>query len=62
MKEKCVRQPKPRDGHTCEVYGKQMIVFGGDRHHMSFNDVVLINLDKVVNSEAKNAGKVEEKE
>jgi len=59
VKEKGSRQPKARDGHTCDVYGKQMIIFGGDRHHMSFNDVILINLDRVVNSDAKSIGKVE---
>lgn len=54
------RQPKPRDGHTCEVHGKQMIIFGGDRHHMSFNDIVLVNLEKVINSDSKSVGRVEE--
>ncbi len=60
MKKNGVRQPKPRDGHTCEVYGKHMIIFGGDRHHMSFNDVVLVNLEKVVNSDAKSLGRIDE--
>jgi hypothetical protein len=25
-----------------------MIIFGGDRHNMSFNDIVLIDLKKVM--------------
>lgn len=25
-----------------------MIIFGGDRHHMSFNDVILVNLDTIL--------------
>jgi hypothetical protein len=30
-----------------------MIIFGGDRHHMSFNDVVMINMEKVISSKCK---------
>ena len=37
--------PKPRDGHTgLMVDGDEYIVFGGDRHHMPFNDVASIDL------------------
>jgi hypothetical protein len=60
MRRNGAKQPKPRDGHTCEVHGKQMIVFGGDRHHMSFNDVVLVNIEKVIDSDYKSVVKVED--
>lgn len=53
VKQRGLKQPRPRDGHSCEVYGKQMIIFGGDRHHMSFNDVILIDLERVVTKEGK---------
>lgn len=39
------RKPTARDGHTADV-DKQgyMYVFGGDRHHMPFNDLYMIKL------------------
>ncbi len=38
-------QPAARDGHTVEISEDGlMLVFGGDRHHMSFNDLYLIKL------------------
>ncbi|CAI2366389.1 unnamed protein product [Moneuplotes crassus] len=37
--------PKPRDGHTGIMLNeREYIVFGGDRHHMPFNDVSAIDL------------------
>jgi len=37
--------PAARDGHTCEISENGlMFVFGGDRHHMAFNDLYLLNL------------------
>jgi hypothetical protein len=37
--------PAPRDGHTAVVDSKDiMYIFGGDRHHMPFNDLYLIEL------------------
>jgi hypothetical protein len=37
--------PAARDGHTCEISNDGlMFVFGGDRHHMAFNDLYLLNL------------------
>mmetsp|Transcript_1126 Transcript_1126/g.1017 ORF Transcript_1126/g.1017 Transcript_1126/m.1017 type:complete len:515 (+) Transcript_1126:82-1626(+) len=37
--------PKPRDGHTgVMLNGDDYIVFGGDRHHMPFNDLASIDL------------------
>lgn len=32
------KQPTARDGHSVIYYKKTMFVFGGDRHHMPFND------------------------
>ena len=33
-----------RDGHSCTVYNDLMIGFGGDRHHMPFNDLFVLDL------------------
>ena len=39
------KRPAARDGHTGLVYhDKFLIVFGGDRHHMPFNDTYVCNL------------------
>lgn len=39
------RKPTPRDGHTAVVDSDgYMLVFGGDRHHMPFNDLYMIKL------------------
>jgi len=38
-------QPTARDGHTAEISDKGcMFVFGGDRHHMPFNDLYMMKL------------------
>lgn len=40
-------QPDAREGHTTNVSDDGLLfVFGGDRHHMPFNDLHLINLKK----------------
>lgn len=37
--------PKPRDGHVgLMLNDEEYIVFGGDRHHMPFNDLAGIDL------------------
>jgi hypothetical protein len=37
--------PKPRDGHTgIMLNDTEYLVFGGDRHHMPFNDLSGIDL------------------
>lgn len=37
--------PKPRDGHSgLMIDSDNYIVFGGDRHHMPFNDLASIDL------------------
>ena len=39
------RKPTPRDGHTAVVdQAGFMFIFGGDRHHMPFNDLYMIKL------------------
>ena len=42
-------RPRPRDGHSADLFGKYMIIFGGDRHHMPFNDLFSLNLDSELN-------------
>lgn len=37
-------RPTARDGHTIEVYKNRLYVFGGDRHHMPYNDTFSIEL------------------
>ena len=40
-------QPDAREGHTTNVSDDGLLfVFGGDRHHMPFNDLHLLNLKK----------------
>jgi hypothetical protein len=38
------RAPHSRDGHTGVVWEGMLIVFGGDRHHMPFNDTFVFML------------------
>jgi hypothetical protein len=38
------RRPAARDGHTGLVVDDMLIVFGGDRHHMPFNDTFKLDL------------------
>ena len=39
-------KPTPRDGHSATVDSQgNMYVFGGDRHHMPFNDLYMLKLD-----------------
>jgi len=39
-------KPTPRDGHSATVDSRgYMFVFGGDRHHMPFNDLYMIKLE-----------------
>jgi hypothetical protein len=40
------KRPMARDGHTGLVFGDNFIVFGGDRHHMPFNDIFMLDLKK----------------
>lgn len=39
-------RPPPRDGHTACVDSQGfMYIFGGDRHHMPFNDLYMLKLE-----------------
>lgn len=42
-------RPRPRDGHTAAIYNNMMIIFGGDRHQMPFNDLFSLNLEGEIN-------------
>ncbi len=40
------KRPPARDGHTCVIVSDQwFVVFGGDRHHMPFNDLFAMDLE-----------------
>lgn len=36
--------PAARDGHTGLVHQDHLIIFGGDRHHVPFNDTYMFDL------------------
>ena len=39
---------RPRDGHSANLFEeKKMIIFGGDRHTIGYNDVIIIFLDQI---------------
>jgi N-acetylneuraminic acid mutarotase len=40
------RRPAARDGHSGIIHEEKFIVFGGDRHHMPFNDFHYLNIEK----------------
>ena len=42
------RRPAARDGHTGVVFENHMIVFGGDRHHMPFNDTYVLDIQSEI--------------
>lgn len=37
-------RPTARDGHSCNLYKDRIYIFGGDRHHMPYNDVYSLDL------------------
>ena len=37
-------KPSARDGHSCFIFRNKMFIFGGDRHHMPFNDLFFLEL------------------
>ena len=39
------RRPAARDGHTGIIYEGKFLVFGGDRHHMPFNDLHFLDIE-----------------
>jgi len=38
------KRPAARDGHTGIIVNDHLVVFGGDRHHMPFNDSYVFNV------------------
>jgi hypothetical protein len=38
-------KPSARDGHSSFVFHNKMFIFGGDRHHMPFNDLFFLDID-----------------
>ena len=38
------KRPPARDGHTGLIVANSFFVFGGDRHHMPFNDFHMLDL------------------
>ena len=38
------KQPAGRDGHSGCLIGGKWVIFGGDRHHMPFNDTFVLDL------------------
>lgn len=41
------KKPCARDGHATIVVDHLLIIFGGDRHQMSFNDIHALDLSKL---------------
>jgi len=51
------RRPAPRDGHSSVLVpgteAKFMVVFGGDRHRMPFNDLYVLDVLSEIKSKVK---------
>ena len=45
------KKPCARDGHCGVIISDELVIFGGDRHQMSFNDIFKLNL-KMAEKEA----------
>ena len=41
------KQPAGRDGHSSAIHQGKWIIFGGDRHHMPFNDTFVLDTAKL---------------
>ena len=41
------KQPPGRDGHSSYLHEDKWIIFGGDRHHMPFNDMYVLVVSKL---------------
>jgi len=52
MTKQAGRRPPARDGHTGVVLGSSFFVFGGDRHHMPFNDFYMLDLKKEIENKS----------
>ena len=42
------KNPMPRDGHAAVVHFNSLFIFGGDRHRMPFNDLLLLPLAQYI--------------
>ena len=40
-------KPCARDGHSATILGEKLIIFGGDRHKMCFNDLYSLDLSYI---------------
>lgn len=38
------KRPCARDGHSTILVNDTLVIFGGDRHQMSFNDIHAVDL------------------
>ena len=54
------KNPAARDGHISVLVEGKMFIFGGDRHHMPFNDLFMLDLEDFFFKEEGTAAKVKE--
>ncbi len=38
------KRPAARDGHSAVLHDGNLIIFGGDRHHMPYNDLFIFDV------------------
>ena len=38
------KRPAARDGHSAVLHEGNLIIFGGDRHHMPYNDLFIFDV------------------
>ena len=41
-------RPCARDGHAGVVLGRKMVIFGGNRHKIGFNDIYELDMEKLI--------------
>jgi hypothetical protein len=46
------KRPAARDGHSQACFGESLVIFGGDRHHMPFNDLFCLDLKEEIQSKS----------
>lgn len=42
------RKPCARDGFSSNIFNNKLVIFGGDRHNMTFKDCYFLDLDKIL--------------
>ena len=42
------KRPPARDGHFAELYEGNLILMGGDRHHMPYNDMYVLKMKQEI--------------